>query len=468
MKSLFLSFVLVMNFAWTMEGEFIHKPWDMLTQIKVDPESMLLESQKLSKLGMDIAGVNYQEGTIDILLTDAEYKYLTEQGYDILIREVHGVTKAPDQEYKTPGEIQAILTEIHEQNADITKLVSVGKSLEGRDIWAIKISDNAAEDEGLTEPRVLFNSMHHAREVMTPEVALDIIDQLIDGYRSGDSSIQAWVNGLEIWVMPMFNVDGNHKMWTADRWWRKNTRGGHGVDINRNYPSTWNTCNGSSGFPYSQTYRGQSAGSEPETQVMMDFVGKIRPVFNISYHSYSEIVIYPFGCSSNRTPTKDIVESIGHKIGEAIDYKAGTAWELLYDVDGGDIDWMYNAYGVIPYVIEVNSSSEGFHPDYAKWRDVTVERNRGGWKYLLQRTFGSGIRGVLSNAGGLVSDYIVKVFKNGKFYQSMKSHENGVFHIVLNPGQYTLQFASKNDHIMVEKEVAVGDSLLYLEIESGK
>ena len=249
MKSFFLSFFILLNFVWAMESEFIHKPWDMLTQINVESDSMLLETQKLSSLGMDIAGVSHQNSTIDILLTDAEYKFLASQGYKILIKEIHGVTRAPDEEYKNPEEIQTILTDIYEQNSDITKLVSIGKSLEGRDIWAIKISDNAEVDEGIKEPRVLFNSMHHAREVMTPEIALDIIDQLIQGYRMGDTTIKRWVDGLEIWVIPMFNVDGNNKMWTADRWWRKNTRDGHGVDINRNYPTTWNTCNGSSGFP---------------------------------------------------------------------------------------------------------------------------------------------------------------------------------------------------------------------------
>src|SRR5690606_6509512 len=139
----------------------------------------------------------------------------------------------------------------------------------------------------------------------------------------------------------------------------------------------------------------------------------------------SEIVIYPYGCSSNRTSNKEVVETIGKEVGEKIGYKAGTSWELLYDVDGGDIDWMYNAYGVIPFVIEVNSSREGFHPDYNQWRDVTVKRNRSGWQYLLERSFSSGIRGTIKISNKLEQDFQVRVLKEGREYQQIKSKKTG-------------------------------------------
>src|SRR5690606_23752947 len=118
-----------------------------------------------------------------------------------------------------------------------------------------------------------------------------------------------------------FNVDGNNKMWDRNFMWRKNTRNGHGVDINRNYPTGWKSCNGSSSWPSAQDYRGSGPASEPETLAMMNFVASIKPVFNISYHSYSEIVIYPFGCRPGRTPVTEAVEMIGDEIGKKLDYK---------------------------------------------------------------------------------------------------------------------------------------------------
>ena len=160
--------------------------------------------------------------------------------------------------------------------------------------------------------------------------------------------------------------------------WRKNARGGYGVDINRNYPYAWNSCNGSSSSRYAQDFHGDSAASEPETQVMMEYVRSVHPVISISYHSYSEIVIYPYGCSGQHTETKAVVEKIGKELASKLKtddgkdtYTAGTAPDLLYSVDGGDIDWLYAVGQVIPFVIEVNSSSQGFQPSYSRWRDKT-------------------------------------------------------------------------------------------------
>jgi hypothetical protein len=236
----------------------------------------------------------------------------------------------------------------------------------------------------------------------------------------------------------MFNVDGNNKMWTENSMWRKNTRGGYGVDINRNYPTGWNSCNGSSSYQSAQDYRGTSPASEPETQAMMNLVGSIKPVFNISYHSYSEIVIYPFGCRPRKTPTTEAVEQIGAEIGQKLNYKPGTAWELLYNADGGDIDWMYTEHQVIPFVIEVNSTSQGFHPDYSQWRDKTVNRNRAGWMHLFARLNGPGLHGVVE-----AKDYSsIKIYKPGstQLLQTYKINPDGSFYLILKAGTYDFSF----------------------------
>jgi hypothetical protein len=301
--------------------------------------------------------------------------------------------------------------------------------------------------------------MHHAREVMGPEIALDIIETLLTKYGK-DSKVTHWVDSTEIWVLPMFNVDGNHIVWTDDNMWRKNARENYGVDINRNYPYAWGSCNGSSGSKWAQDYRGESAGSEPETKVMMNLVKEIRPVFDISYHSYSELVIYPMGCRGKRTQNADVVERIGKEIGSKLSYTAGTAWETLYSVDGGDIDWMYSEYQVIPYVIEVSSSADGFQPDYSK-RDSTVELNRGGWQLLLDRLDGPSIHGMVSTQTKSETDFNVKVQKkdtNGyKDYMTYKGNPDGSFNLILNPGDYRL-IVSGAKIKTASKDVSVGKS----------
>jgi len=441
------------------------KEWTLIVNVKV--ENFKNSLKELNDLDMDIAGVDSKENIIDLLVNDHQYSELVSRGYEVTVSETKGVTKGPDKEYKNPEEIEIIIKNLHARFKDITKMVSIGKSLEGRDIWALKISDEP-ELNDLTEPSVLFNSMHHAREVMTPEVSIDIMEFLLENYNS-NAQVTKWVNETQIWVMPMFNVDGNNKMWNYDSYWRKNTRGGFGVDLNRNYPTGWDSCNGSSGSQSSQTYRGPNPASEPETQAMMAFIKDIRPVFDISYHAYSELVIYPYGCGDQRTQTKEVVEKIGKEIGSLLNYDPGTAWELLYNADGGDIDWMYDAYQVIPFVIELNNRRAGFHPKYSKWRDKTVEKNRAGWQHLLKRTFESGLRGTVSDPNGVfLSDFAIKVYKlkdgNKEFFQNYVGHQTGAFHIVLNPGTYSLE-------IMVDKKIVkeisanIGANLERIKIE---
>lgn len=436
------------------------KDWTILAT--VNAKSFQKALADLSSHDIDIAGVDVKSKMIDVLVNDNQLDFLTKHGYDITVSETKGVTRKPDSEYKNPEEIESIVKNFNDRFPNITKRVSIGKSLEGRDIWALKISDNPSTNE-TSEPAVLFNSMHHAREIMTPEVSIDIIEYLLTNYKI-DAKVTDWIDSTEIWVIPMFNVDGNNKMWNHDSWWRKNTRGGYGVDLNRNYPAGWGSCNGSSGSRSSQTYRGTAPASEPETQAMMNFISKVRPVFDISYHSYSEIVIYPYGCGKKRTQTKEVVEKIGKKVGSLLNYEAGTAWELLYNADGGDIDWMYDAYQVIPYVIELNSRRQGFHPRYKKWRDKTVERNRPGWQYLLDRVHLSGVRGMVTDSlGNAIKGYSLKVYKdeNGKkvFFQDYVGHEQtGMYHLVLNPGKYSIEVI-KNKKSVSTVRTMVSDKL---------
>jgi carboxypeptidase T len=397
----------------------------------------LTESMKkyLKANEFDITGVNYKTREIEALLTQEELAKVSSQNTKIKFSFPKTLVGGPDDEYLNPDEIEDFVNDIHAKYPAITEVKTVGNTLEGRHILAIKISDNAKRDE--KEPVFLVNGMHHAREVMTPEITTDMIEYLVTNYGRNEE-VTKWVNDTEIWVIPMFNLDGNNKMWTQDSMWRKNTRDDYGVDLNRNYPTGWNSCGGSSGRASAQDYRGKSPASEPETKAMMDFVAEIKPVFNISYHSYSEIVIYPFGCKPKRTPSEEAVETIGGEIAKKINYKPGTAWELLYNADGGDIDWMYNEHQVIPYVIEVNDTSAGFHPSYSKWRDKTVLRNRPGWMHLLTKLQGSSLQGSVDPR----QYNSIKIAKAGsaRVVQTYKINKDGSYYVILNPGNYDVTF----------------------------
>lgn len=411
--------------------------------------------QLLKQSDLDVTGVNFNDNTIEAFVTEKELTKLQVNKASFKYVLPQTLLRGPDKEYQTPQKIEEFLKDVHGRFPEITKLKVIGKSLEGRDIWAIKISDNVEKEEA-GEPAILFNSMHHAREVMTPEIAIDIIDQLTQKYNS-DDKITSWVNNYEVWVVPMFNVDGNQKVWDGSSMWRKNTRGGYGVDINRNYPGSWNTCNGSSSRQSAQDYRGPEAGSEPETQAMMNFVSEITPVFNISYHSYSELVLYPYGCNPKKAEN-DVITTIGKEMGTKLKYKAGTPWELLYNADGGDIDWMYMEHQVIPYVIEVNSTYEGFQPSYKLYRDKTVERNRSGWMHLLDRLSGSGITGIAKKDQKSI---IISESKTKKLIQNYRIKPDGSFTVILNAGEYELKFMGEVGTLKTQT-ITVADKMIKL------
>lgn len=423
LKALALASTLLALPALASQGQIVR--FDLTDSIK----------KFLKQNEFDVTGVNYETMEIEALLSDEELAQIQAQKTRIKFSFPESLALGPDQEYFNPQEVEDFLRDIHARYPDITELKSIGKSLEGRDIWAIKISDNVRVKE--QEPAILVNAMHHAREVMTPEITTDMISYLTSNYRKLDN-VTRWVNETEIWVVPMFNVDGNNKMWDGNSMWRKNTRNGHGVDLNRNYPYGWNSCKGSSSSTGAQDYRGTEPASEPETKAMMNLVAELKPVFDISYHSYSEIVIFPYGCRPNRTPTEEAVEIIGAEIGKKINYKPGTAWELLYNADGGDIDWMYTEHQVIPYVIEVNSTWDGFHPSYKKMRDKTVERNRPGWQHLFERLEGPSIQGQVTDK----SFREIKIMKSGegKVIQTYKINPDGSFYVILKAGTYDVSF----------------------------
>lgn len=371
-----------------------------------------------------------------------------------------------DEGYHNWQEVESFLKKVAKDYPDITKLKEVGTSLKGRSIWALKISDNASQKE-VEEPVIFFNSMHHAREIATPEIAIDIIKHLTENYGKSQN-VRHWVDANEIWIMPMLNVDGNDKVWNEDKNWRKNARGVYGVDINRNYPYKWGSCKGSSGTEWSPMYRGKAAGSEPETQAMMNFVKDIRPVFSISYHSYAQMVLFPYGCKGDRTHTREVVEGIGNKLANLLNYKPGTSWDILYATDGTDIDWFYQQYQVIPYVLEVGHKSlGGFFPDFHKELPGIIKRNKFGWQFLLNRLDGAGVRGQVTNLEQkALAKAHIKVERqnstNKKFFQNYRVNPDGSYHLVLNPGLYQLTFYS--DDKQVVKNVIVAGKRKQLDV----
>jgi len=442
----------------------------MVTLKLTDFKKQILE---LRENGVEILGINIEQSTVDIVEEEGGFVGANLKNAKVLRSGEIKHEFAPDARYTTYDKLSTFLRQLTDAHQDISRLVSLGKTLEGRDILAVKISTNPDEVDS-TKPNVVFNAMHHAREVMTAEVGMDIAEYLLKQHSSNEK-VRSWIDQVVIWVIPMVNPDGNNKVWTYDTMWRKNARPPSGVDINRNYPFKWKACNGASDSPSAQDYRGPSANSEPETQVMVNFIKKVRPVMSISFHSYSELVLYPLSCQGEHAPNHDLIAKIGKEIASKLPsdsgngfYKPGTPWEVLYGVDGGDIDYYYNEAQTLPYVIEMNQSGgifKPFEPDYAKFRQKTVEKMRAAWGLVMNRVTGSGISGIVQ-ATSIVDGASVTV--EGKSANGLKAFrkkitKNGAFHFVLDPGMYsvTVHNGTKTE----TRSVTVGADRQQLSIE---
>jgi hypothetical protein len=424
----------------------------------------------------DVAGVDVTTGEVDVVVDDSELEQLRREGWNIT-RVLDPGSLAPDPDlnrYLRSDTLATALRARADQHPSLAEVTSIGRSNAGRDILAVRITKDVHAVPSVPKPTILFNSMHHARELMTAEVGLDTVDYLLEHYGK-DAKVTHWVDANEIWVIPMLNVDGNDKVWTDDKFWRKNARGcpatgacrsGTGVDINRNYPYKWGACNGASSNAQAEDYRGPSAGSEPETQAMIRLVDQTRPVFDISYHSYSEVVLYPYGCSGVHAEARAMFEDIGGKLAAALPsddgvhtYKPGTPWELLYGVDGDDIDWMLHDYGVAPFGIELGSRAQGFQPSYGQWRDTMVVRTRAAWQLLLDRLDGSAVRGFVHTATGeLVAGAEVDV--DGA---TRPVNPNGTFHVVLLPGEHDVRVSAPG-HTPFARHVSLADARVDLDV----
>ncbi len=278
---------------------------------------------------------------------------------------------------------------------------SLGQSHEGNDLWAFRVSDNPDVDES-GEPEVLFDGMHHAREIMAAEMPMMLAEYLCQEYYAGNPEIVSLVDENEIYFVPIVNPDGflynEQTNPNGGGMWRKNRRnngGSYGVDPNRNYPYEWGCDWGSSGSPSSETYRGPSPGSEPEVQAMMTFINAHDFVTRQSWHTYSELTLYPWGYTTADTPDEDIFQEMAAAMVEFNGYTPGQPGDVLYDVCGGTFDWDYGAQSehdkIFGFTNEIGSTSDGFWPPDSR-RQQLFDDNL--WPSLYMIQVSAGLRGV--------------------------------------------------------------------------
>lgn len=322
----------------------------------------------LRSIGLDL--LFKWEGRVFALARPEEIKSLQKEAIPFLVEsnrfpalrhpELSLQTKI-NGDYHSYKELEADLKTLQTAYPGLARVYTIGKSLEGRNIYALKVSDNVALDEEETE--ILFLGCHHAREWISVEVPYLLGKHLVERYAT-DAEIRSLVNQCEVWIVPLVNPDGLEYSIHYYRYWRKNRRlngdGSYGVDLNRNYGYLWGFDNeGSSPEPDSPVYRGPAPFSEPETQVIRDFFLSKNFRALVSYHSYSQVILYPWGYTTAPSSQDSLLRQIAARMAELMEpvngrvYNYGQAGALLYLTNGDTTDWAHGVAGIPAYTIEL-------------------------------------------------------------------------------------------------------------------
>lgn len=299
-------------------------------------------------------GLSYRELIADVCeLITAERLRIENYTRSVAAR---GTTSADsDQPSASFADEYQPLEEIHRQLQALAALhgaefiASIAESYEGRTIPVIRFGGTRS---GSTKTFWIQGGIH-AREWISPATVMFITEQLLT---SNDPKVRAVVDEIQFVVAPVVNPDGYAYTWTNSRLWRKNRRPDglcSGVDLNRNWGERWGEC-GASTNPCSDTYRGPSAMSEPESAGIGNFVvGNIRRnrdiVAAIDFHAYGELILRPYGWAlpSEATPETDPeTAALASKMQTAIAATHGRRYTSehaaeLYCASGGADDWFF-------------------------------------------------------------------------------------------------------------------------------
>ena len=351
---------------------------------RLDAYTAVVKSGQLGTLadqGFDITSQRRVAGglRVGLVLSQAQRDKLADEGIKAKLTRVRGgqtiqqfaARQAANgfqvwRSWDEPGGIRDQMYELARENPKLAKLVPLGTTYQGREILALKLTDNASKVADGKRPAVLYSATQHAREWIAAEVDRRLMHWYVDQWRSGDRQITRLLENNELWFVPVVNPDGYQYTFDNERLWRKNLRDnnndgeitvGDGVDPNRNYPNHFKYDEeGSSSIFSSETYRGPSAVSEPETQALKGLLDRIGFAFQVNYHSVGEWLLYAEGWQIG-TPTAD--DPIYFALSGNLDRPAipgfhpGLSSDVLYVTNGETTDYAHAGTDTLAWTPEL-------------------------------------------------------------------------------------------------------------------
>lgn len=272
--------------------------------------------------------------------------------------------------YQTVETLMADMQGVAGKHSKIARLVTIGTSLEGRPIVAVRLTSKPDTQQ----PAVLITSGQHSRELPPVQITSRFIHLLTESYGT-DPAITKLVDTRDIWVVPLVNPDGRTHVEKGDAMWRKNRRdnadGSRGVDTNRNADDHWSQGVDDGG---SDSFRGSAPFSEPESRAIRDLANQQKFKIALDFHCYGGMILWPPGYSNGLSRDDEAFRRIGNRMAKPGNYRAGTIAQTIYKTYGDMATWMYSTHGTLAYGIELNDGR--FNPpatqvekDWSEWKD---------------------------------------------------------------------------------------------------
>ncbi|MDO9390771.1 MAG: DUF2817 domain-containing protein [bacterium] len=400
---------------------------------------------KFQKLGVGIEEL--RDGYIEARVTKAKYDELTTLGWKVEPRTIEKVDPEIASQYHNYTQMTSFLDSIHTIYPAITKMISIGKSVQNRDLWAFLITDNPDSNENEAEVRLAANI--HGDETVGRELCLAMIDSLTKVYDSV-SAIANMVDSREIWFMPSLNPDGYELNRRENANW---------VDLNRNFP-----------VPDGSIGEDDTYSNEIETQRFIDFWSGKRAVLSLNYHGGALVANYPWDYTVVRCPDDALAKevSLGYSrlnppmyASTVFDSGVTNGWDWYY-VYGSLQDWSYNATSCLDITMEIGTKWPAASQLPAFWSD-----NRGGMLFFIRQA-GLGIQGLVTDsATGLPLDFAqVEVAGIDK---PVYTDSIGDYHRMLLSGNYDLTYSKEGYFPKTISDVRVNyDSLTSLDVALAK
>ncbi len=261
-------------------------------------------------------------------------------------------------EYRDLREIGDRVAMLAARHPTLARAQVLGTSVERRPIAALAIS-------GGGKRTIVLGGGQHAREWISVMTPLCVAERILAQH--AEPRVRRILDKVSFHVVPVMNPDGYHYTWTVDRYWRKNRRGGHGVDLNRNYSLAWGQA-GSSKDKRSPNYRGAEPFSEPETRAMRNLFDRQRVDALIDFHSYAQVIVYPWAHKRAHPPDRDRFAAIADRMSMAMlathgyQYGVRPGSTLSVGSSGTLGDWAYGERGALAFLIELRPSGgkDGF------------------------------------------------------------------------------------------------------------